>query len=54
MRRIALLALDACEIAYNRDPTRNAVHIIDHTKEFRTLVGSRFARDVTPPYCAFP
>jgi hypothetical protein len=43
----------ACEIAYKRDPTRNAVHIIDHTREFRTLVGSRFACDVTPPYCAF-
>jgi hypothetical protein len=42
-----------CEIAYKRDPTCNAVHIIDHTRKFRTLVGSRFARDVTPPYCAF-
>jgi hypothetical protein len=37
-----------CEIASKRDPTREAVHLVDHTKEFKTLVGSRFARDVTP------
>jgi hypothetical protein len=36
-----------CEIASKRDPTREAVHLVDHTKEFKTLVGSRFARDVT-------
>src|SRR5665213_2683744 len=50
---IVLVGAQGSEIAYKRDPTRNAVHIIDHTKEFRTLVGSRFASDVTPPYCAF-
>ena len=41
-----------CEIASRRDPTREAVHMVDQTKEFRILVGSRFAREVTPPYCA--
>jgi hypothetical protein len=36
VQAIGLHCLHDCEISYKRDPTRNAVHIIDHTKEFRT------------------
>src|SRR5271163_1392798 len=42
-----------CKIASKHDPFGKGIHIIDCASESASWMGSRFARNLTPPHSAF-